>query len=86
MASLGGQQTQARIRQAIIERGPDAGRQADHLKMRTLGPGAAEAVRMAEGMGIGTPAAGQITQTDGNGATLLSFVLGASALGSEDVL
>lgn len=66
--SLGDRRRRAQQRQLVEQRGPDTGRQVDHLKVRQFAGGAEELLRRVElDPGVGGE---DLTGTDGGPITL----------------
>ncbi len=71
----------ARLRRAMVEAGPDAGRVADHLKLRSDHSEAL--LRRYEAPGIGWHPDQELSRRDGDGGWLV-FLYGLSPYGGED--
>lgn len=73
---LQGQRSRAVVRRTLRDRGPDTGREVDHLKLRSRNS-ADDLLDLYEGGGGGDP--DDLTQTDG---TVL-FMYGVSGYGAD---
>lgn len=66
-AELQSERMRVRLARFASRQGPDAGREVDHLKLRSLSPLALAALAAAEAGGLAVPDAGQLTGRDGDG-------------------
>jgi hypothetical protein len=82
---LDGDARRAAFRRAVIDRGPDAGRALDHLKVRSLSPAVAALLAQAETAGAAAPEAGRLTTVTGS-ATVIFFLSDVSTADGPDVL
>lgn len=66
-------------------RGSDAGREVDHLKLRSLSPEVAQTLSAAEAGGLAVPPAGELTRRDGD-ATAVLWLFDVSRFDGSDRL
>lgn len=82
-AELQSERTRNQLARHIGRHGADAGREIDHLKLRSLSPAAMAALAAAETGGLAVPACGQLTQPDGD-QTLTCWLIDLSRFDGSD--